>query len=354
MTSDNYDKRVVIDYAKAIGILAVVVAHYHDVFTTIKPYFYHMPLFFFIGGMLFKPEKRLTDVVKGVATKHWLYIVKNYIIIGLIAVAATKLNNIPRLQYPFKDGVFGTIKFALEGNMHVNGLFLVAWFLVAYSFVSILFAVLSYIAGKFKFINTKFVLLIASLILGAIGFYVTSVEYAESKIFYYNLITQILVGTMFYGFGFSLKDHIYKLLNVYAFIIIYSVILCLVYLGWIAQSFMSWSVYKLGFYNMVITPLLCIYCVFFISAALSKSFSAKLISTVGKNTKSIMSYHLSCFILLDIIFSHFGMWDIKRSSALTHYVDGRFALFYIASALFVPIAFRYGLDKTKAFILKTI
>ncbi|MCF6277165.1 MAG: acyltransferase family protein [Anaerolineales bacterium] len=57
-----------LDIAKGIGILLVVLAHndlgaYHP-FLHQFIYSFHMPLFFFLSGMFFKPERKFTDLLK--------------------------------------------------------------------------------------------------------------------------------------------------------------------------------------------------------------------------------------------------------------------------------------------------
>ena len=52
------DRSITLDYAKALGIISVVIGHYNlNPFGIPHPYLFHMPLFFFIGGMLIKTNK---------------------------------------------------------------------------------------------------------------------------------------------------------------------------------------------------------------------------------------------------------------------------------------------------------
>lgn len=54
----DYQRSLAIDYIKCIGIILVVYGHY-DRYTinVLHPYFFHMPLFFFLGGMLINLNK---------------------------------------------------------------------------------------------------------------------------------------------------------------------------------------------------------------------------------------------------------------------------------------------------------
>jgi polysaccharide biosynthesis protein PslL len=61
-----------IDIAKGIGILLVVLAHNglqaYAPFLHQFIYAFHMPLFFFLSGMFFKPEIGFLELLKSVST----------------------------------------------------------------------------------------------------------------------------------------------------------------------------------------------------------------------------------------------------------------------------------------------
>jgi hypothetical protein len=67
---------------------------------------------------------------------------------------------------------------------------------------------------------------------------------------------------------------------------------------------MSWSQYKDGFVLSTLIALLITYCIFILSNVFSKFINEKsIIIVIGKSTKSIMTWHLSVFILIDLITS---------------------------------------------------
>ncbi|HEO9688162.1 TPA: acyltransferase family protein [Morganella morganii subsp. morganii] len=321
-----------INYAKAIGIIAVVIGHYkNDMFDVFKPYMYHMPLFFFIGGILHNDKRSITNSILTTIKKHHFYIVVNYILIGIFIIAVNNSFG-TSLRNPFDESIIGTIKYAVTWNFHSNTLFLVAWFLFAYSLIFVLFSVIIN-----KITKGKLPIFLISIFLGVIGYYVAVEMYAKSELFYLNLLSQVLVGSMFYGIGVSIKDGFFSLLNPFAFVVILIAILTLVKLDYIGTIGMSWSNYNKGLFNLLFTPVACIYCVFFVSYSLSKSSKFKTLLLIGMNTKSIMSYHLAAFVILDIFFSYIGKYEISNISALNHFNTYKVWVIYVLFSIFASI-----------------
>ncbi|HIA0230031.1 TPA: hypothetical protein ACWOSY_000326 [Enterobacter cloacae] len=57
MNTLTSEQSLSISYMKAIGIIVVVIGHYTSgFFNVMQPYLYHMPLFFFVGGLTLKNE----------------------------------------------------------------------------------------------------------------------------------------------------------------------------------------------------------------------------------------------------------------------------------------------------------
>ena len=70
-----------IDVAKAIGIIAVVVGHYDGTWREIiPPHLFHMPLFFMIGGILAK-ETFNEKILKDAFFKYYIFL---YLILLLV------------------------------------------------------------------------------------------------------------------------------------------------------------------------------------------------------------------------------------------------------------------------------
>lgn len=337
-----------INYMKAFGIIAVVIGHYkHDIFDIFKPYMYHMPLFFFIGGMLFNDKRSAYTGIYNIVKKHWLYIIVNYIAIGYITIFLINNTEFKKTTYPFSDGFFGTFVYAIKGNMHTNELFLVAWFLLAYSIVNMLFILASKIINK-NDNNKKFIIFIVSILIGFIGYKYTSFYYKETGYFYVNILTQVLVGFMFFGLGFSFRDKFFDLMNPSVFMVIIISLISLVKLKLISTMTMSWSAYNYGFYNVLITPILFIYCVSFMSFLFAKSVKFNQLLFIGTNSKHIMSYHLLSFIILDIIFDFLGFYELRNSTSISiHYNNNYIWWVYVLFGIYFPILIYFIYHKIK-------
>ncbi|MFW5402428.1 acyltransferase family protein, partial [Yersinia sp. 1252 StPb PI] len=81
MPEEQY--RRAINYVKAIGIIAVVAGHYYGTpFNVYTPYVWHMPLFFFLGGMLFNSSKPAKKAIRSVIRNYFLYLIIVFVIIG--------------------------------------------------------------------------------------------------------------------------------------------------------------------------------------------------------------------------------------------------------------------------------
>lgn len=78
-----------IDYVKCIGIVLVIFGHYpNTIINVLKPYMYHMPLFFFLGGMLFSTKKGSKKHYYNIIVKYAAYIIISYLLLGLSVKAS--------------------------------------------------------------------------------------------------------------------------------------------------------------------------------------------------------------------------------------------------------------------------
>ena len=347
-----------VDYSKAIGILAVILGHLPNVpmltFNFITPYMYHMPLFFFIGGMLFRPGKKLTHVLKKVFTQYVLYTVVTYVIIGLISNFAASQFGL-NLSNPLFGDISNIIKKAFLSNMHNNKLFMVAWFLVAYAIVYVLTNIITTLTTRI-FKEDKFIYIAISIVLGLLAVAYLPQLYASTKMQSLNLLCQVLVGMMFYSLGYLLKDNTFKFLTIYGFIISFSIVVFLVKLGVLSMFFMSWSKYPNGVMVSMTGAFCGIYCILYLAKLLACTEYNNLIRLIGSSSKSIMSWHMLTFLCLDIIISKMGYFDISKYNRAGYksYNNPNFWLLYIFAGLLVPLAFSQVYQLIRKIIMRTI
>lgn len=152
-----------LDIAKGIGILLVVMGH--NDFSLISPYFFkliyafHMPLFFFMSGIFFKPDLSFSTLLH----RRFDSVLRPYIFIILLIFFAT----LSFTKVDFTHSITRLLK-ALYGNGHYLD-WVQLWFL-PHLFVVSLFAYLFFkLVRRSSFPWLKWVLLVGVQIVGVLS-----------------------------------------------------------------------------------------------------------------------------------------------------------------------------------------
>lgn len=178
-----------IDIAKGLGIIAVVIGHiYHDEIIYNWLYSFHMPLFFFVAGYLYKQKDMLPDLKRRVQT-----IAIPYFSLGSIVLLYWAL-----LERRFRDstmGVFESVVGFISGEFRYLDFNVHLWFLPCFFVTVCLYNILRNIGGKKATYITAIIMSIVFLVVDIpdlvwgidrvfkyIGFYAIGNLYAESKI----------------------------------------------------------------------------------------------------------------------------------------------------------------------------
>lgn len=337
-----------IDCMKFIGIVSVVAGHLlYQPFNMYSPYTFHMPLFFILGGMLYDKGRTAVELMKGVFRRHVIYIFTTYIVTGAIGYFLNLkygmfLGNI------FNDTPWETLYYALQGNMHTNLLFATGWFLVAYCIVSVSFGCFINISHKINDCHGGYIACIVTLLLCFIlsPFILNNIAHSFKQIL--NIAMQVIFGGVFFTIGYAVKDIVHKIINPVAFILSFVALLTLVNTGNVSPFTMAWSKYPNGVFMQIVGALLCIYGIAFVSYSLSSSgLIGGLAVYIGRNSRSIMSYHICVFVFLDLLFYYFGYFDIKTATIENHYLNAKTWTLYFVLGVMIPISIRYLIDKTK-------
>lgn len=131
-------KRIVwIDIAKALGIIAVVIGHaypQHDTFYKFL-YWWHMPLFFMIGGFFLKPVK--FNQFKVFAHKRLLPLLRDYFAFGLLLTILAAWRAPDRWQ-----ALLTGLGQLVYGGVQLNGTLSAFWFMTVYLLTVTLLALL--------------------------------------------------------------------------------------------------------------------------------------------------------------------------------------------------------------------
>ncbi|WP_234012732.1 acyltransferase family protein, partial [Cronobacter dublinensis] len=150
MVDTELTRRNTVDYAKAIGIIIVVIGHYsNNIFNVMTPYMYHMPLFFIIGGMVFNEHKGYYSFIKVIIKKYVAYIILADAFLLFISHLLQKYTTITGL-YKKQDSIYDYAVYFIHTNMHVSFLFLVSWFLFAYALASVILYIYLHAITKFE------------------------------------------------------------------------------------------------------------------------------------------------------------------------------------------------------------
>ncbi|MFZ5857866.1 MAG: acyltransferase family protein [Chloroflexota bacterium] len=182
------EKRIgYIDIAKGLGILVIVLAHndlsgYHP---TLHKFIYafHIPLFFFLSGMFFRPERAFSETVK----RRFNTLMKPYFFaLFIIYLGEAAFSN---MTFPV---IAGRIAKALYATGHYID-WVQLWF-IPHLFAVAIFAWIAwrFIFGRLKMDWLRWLLMFAML---AVGVFTMS---------YFWPFTAPIIGTELYGLPFSL------------------------------------------------------------------------------------------------------------------------------------------------------
>ncbi|MBA7750909.1 acyltransferase family protein [Enterobacter sp. RHBSTW-01064] len=326
MNTLTSEQSLSISYMKAIGIIVVVIGHYTSgFFNVMQPYLYHMPLFFFVGGLTLKNEIVTFNALRKLSKKIIPYIFVTYILTGILAIALSKFTGL-YFGDPFTTN-------PLEKNFHNNPLFLVCWFLLAYYLSSIVSRLIISVTTESKF--QSITLIIIAVLVGFVALHLCAVKFKETGYQFYNVSAQSLYGAMFMLLGYSLKKQSLSMYNPIVAMIMITATGTIISFGLTKQSAMAWSTYPSGFIMTSVTSMICIFVVVIFSNILS-SRENYLLKIIGDNSKSIMSWHLSVFAILNLFFLLIGFENNANGKLSNIYNQYSFAL-YVILGIIVPL-----------------
>ncbi|HRN96319.1 MAG TPA: acyltransferase family protein [Candidatus Levybacteria bacterium] len=187
-----------IDIARGIGILAVLYGHAvsGDSYRHIV-YAFHMPLFFFLSGIVFRPQKYrefFPFLWKNVVTILFPYFLFAFLSYLIWLSARTTMPSVESITQHFLNVLYG----------NSSGLFfnVVLWFLPCLFVTKLLFWIITRVS-----LNSKYIL--ATLILLSAGGYIFSILYPGIKL-PFGLETA-LNATVFFGMGYLWQAHTQKI-----------------------------------------------------------------------------------------------------------------------------------------------
>lgn len=348
MLSNEAYRRNAIDYAKALGIIVVVIGHCsNNIFNVMTPYMYHMPMFFIIGGMVFNVGKPLKKFLGDIFTKFIVYIAIADIFLLFISYMLQNYFGISGL-YKHQEKITDYIVYSLNTNMHVSFLFLVSWFMFAYACGSIILYAFMRVINNFNEKSRLTVSTITILLSGYLSVDVLSQIYRTEWNIAINYASQTCFAFSFMLIGKTFKEHIYRMPNLVGICACFLLVLTMKRTGFGGEFGTAWSSYKHGFVLTYIQAILCSYIVISIACLLARSASSKTFILIGRESKSIMTFHLLAFVICDIFFSKSGLYDLTKTKALTHYAEPTYWPIYIMAGIFFPISLSKALHISRS------
>lgn len=115
-----------ITYAKGIAILLVVLGHINSPFG-VAIFSFHIPLFFFLGGIFIKPDYQLFEFLR----RNFVRLIVPFLIFGVLGLVVNDIKNI-LLQRPLEDffhNIAGLLFWMDASRLKHYGM--VLWFLPA-------------------------------------------------------------------------------------------------------------------------------------------------------------------------------------------------------------------------------
>ena len=327
-----------ISYAKALGIIAVIIGHYPWYPVKIyNPYIFHMPLFFLLGGVLAQPIIDWKKWIGKIVKSYIAYTVIWYLVLAICAVCINKLFGTQIIMVLSSTDKFDYAIYPLTQNMHNNRLFLVAWFFVAYILSISLFRLILTLLEHLTIPHFRIISFLLGMVVGYFSIGYISPLYHREKFWLYNLLCQVGTGFMMISIGFGIRNYLAIFKNIKLLLI--SIIIMVVFVGngTFHPLIMAFSDYPDGFYIHTISSLSGCFGLLSISYFLSLSGKNRLLQTVGNSTKDIMTLHILAFVIADLILSYFGYYDRGKINGTAHYVNPSAWPLYIGLGLFFPL-----------------
>ena len=308
-----------IDTLRGLAMILVLVGH-NDTSLTKYIYSFHMPLFFFISGLVYKNDN--SDFKEFVKKRFKGLMIPYFSLALLLYFLWMPLMHTQEIVLYRENMIRNFIGiFYSQGSVNMAwGLQL--WFLPCLFVTSIIF----YFISKIK---KKFFMIISIILVSSIGFFINSTLRVD-LLWSFDIA---LVGVLFYGSGFLLKD---KLGN-YKFKVKDSICVCVGFTFFLLLNKVNGRVdmYSGNYNNIILfiaNSLLGIYMV----VAISKSIHCgKIINFIGTNTIIILAFHIRALSLIKSIYLMIFSLPLKTTSIF----NGVILIPIFEVILIIPIIF---------------
>jgi fucose 4-O-acetylase-like acetyltransferase len=324
-----------IDIMSAIGILFVVMGHNYQPASFFLPaYMFHMPLFFFISGYLFRvhvePAAKLAFVKKKVLHQLLPYFAFNLVFCGITIFLRRYglfINNTYSLDNLFLEPFF---------TGHQTPLIAPMWFLLQLFVLNIVFQTMYW--------STRTIVVWAlSLPILVAGLYLTHKGLGH-PLRWELLLVRTGFAAMFFQFGIIVaryKRRVSGMVSNPALIAVTWIAVSAIpaYFGNTSYSILWGSVENPNIFVPIVSSLLIVLMVYGISQIMALIVNeGSFILTIGQSSFWIMSLHLSVFFLVNAGFYMLGRIEkIRLEQVYSAYNGERTFMIYLAAGLLFPI-----------------
>ncbi|NIK69243.1 acyltransferase family protein [Paenibacillus sp. BK720] len=289
------ERNIGLDIVKGIGIIAVVVGHSTGgtMFQSIL-YWFHMPLFFFISGFLFRPLQNLAEYKKWAVNRVKQLIVPYISFVLIITFVRYLIIGPKTIKWYFSD-----VLHILAGGQSIpDAVYVTIWFITCLIFTQLLFGFMQSI------VKNKIYLFVIVIILYLLA-------HAESRFMRDlhipgNIDVSLLAVTYFYcGFVFShLLIRINKDFMRLITILSCTFVILLITLKLNGMIDYSLDMYKKNYNNLIldiVVPVIFILFIYTLSNFISH-IRAKVIGfilSLGRDSLVIMYLHIAIKLLIE-------------------------------------------------------
>ncbi|HII4514740.1 acyltransferase family protein [Clostridium perfringens] len=341
-----------INVLKALGIISVVMGHAGSPITN-EIYLYHMALFFFITGYLYKESyennfktffwKRVKSLYIPFVMFQIIFVLIRNILINIYVYDSAKLGYINS----FSDFIY-YLKYIITFNYSGDSMLGAIWFLKALFFVNILYLIFN-ITLKKLFKDREIIKFIIFMLLAVMGFY--TISYGYNPIVYFNPHNYKIPGmflSLFDSRNFLLLaiyylGHLYRKNEEKVSINIYIAIL-FSFMLYIFSKYGSIDVSTYRFegpFYFIGCAILGIYVNIYLAKKIAK-LDWSLINYIGKNSLYIMLLHFLSFKLVDALIVFLYNLPINNISAYpVSTYGGYWWILYTIVGVGIPVIIMY-------------
>ena len=345
-------KRMFWNIIKGIGIISIVIGHSCPNLVKFV-YFYHLAIFFFVGGALYNEKKYGNDPYLNFATKiknNWGKYVLFSIFFTLIHNFLFKHGMIISNAYTFKDILTSCLNTLLFfGTETMSG---ALWFVPVFILSSGLFGTIIYICIKVsKYLKEdnnielkNNLIFLFTILCAVLGLYLNT---RNINLMLHIQTTFLVIPFFTFGYFFNKEpDKVTEKLNLLVFTI--SLIFLLIIFFKTNISF-DLSSNKVGnpylFYIISFAGIYC--CLYIAKIVLKLRYSSKLLNTIGTYSYEIMALHFVVFKVIDYIYARINGINDYMIYGKFPYAFKNLSLIYVIFGVGIPVLLFLIFDKVK-------